>query len=94
MGMDDSEPEGRRGASQSSLAPLLRVLEYLTADGATALVKADGGREPSSGFTVVVSGGPLGSNFFRSDGGDLNELLNDAMAFYSGYSRATRPALD
>jgi hypothetical protein len=46
------------------------------------VVKIDGGRSDGSVYTVVVSGGRLGEDFFRNDGADLATLLQEAISFY------------
>jgi hypothetical protein len=62
-------------------AALMATLEAIGRDGATAVVKVDGGR-PDAVYTVVVSGPRLGEAFFRKDGSDVLALLRDAIEFY------------
>jgi hypothetical protein len=61
---------------------LLAVFDAIGRDGANAMVKVDGGRSDGSVYTVVVSGGRLGEDFFRKDGANLNALLEEAISFY------------
>ena len=63
-------------------AALMAALEAIGVDGATAVVKVDGGR-PEAMYTVVLSGSRLGESFFRKDGSDVLALLRDAIEFYS-----------
>jgi hypothetical protein len=62
-------------------AALMAVLEAIGQDGATAVLKVDGGR-PDAVYTVIVSGPELGESFFRKDGSDVLALLREAVEFY------------
>jgi hypothetical protein len=59
-------------------------LEAIAREGAVVVIKIDGGRRSDPNiFTVVLSGGTLGpEEFFRSDGGNLDELIARAIDFY------------
>lgn len=63
------------------VAPLMATLEAIGRDGASAVVKIDGGR-PDAIYTVVLSGPRLGESFFRKDGSDVQVLLREAIEFY------------
>lgn len=66
----------------SDAAGLLAALDAIGREGASAVVKIDGGRPNDSKYTIVVSGGRLGEAFFRKDGDDLVALLVEAVEFY------------
>ena len=66
----------------SDVAGLLAAMEQIGREGATAVVKIDGGRPDGSLYSVVISGGRLGEDFFRKDSGDLPALLQEAIEFY------------
>lgn len=63
------------------------ALEEMANEGATVVVKIDGQRTSSSDngrYTVLVSGGPLGSeDFFRVDTPILEEGLAKAVIYYA-----------
>ncbi len=59
-------------------ASLLAALDAIGRSGGHALVKIDGERDGSQVYTVLVSGGRLGGDFFRRDGADLPTLLREA----------------
>ena len=61
---------------------LLSVLDAIGRDGGGAIIKIDAGRNDGRVYTVVVSGGRLGSEFFRGDGSDLHALLFEAIRFW------------
>ena len=63
-------------------AGLCAVLDAIAREGCCAVVKIDGGRSDGSVYTVVVSGGRLGEEFFRKDGADLATLPQEAISFY------------
>jgi len=69
-------------ARWKDLSELLAVLDAIGNDGASVIMKVDGGRSDASVYTVVVSGGKLGEAFFRKDGPKLHELLYEAISFY------------
>lgn len=62
------------------------VLEEMANEGSTVVVKIDGERrgEGDNGrYTVLVSGGPLGENFFRMDVSNLEEGLAKAILHFA-----------
>ncbi len=62
------------------------ALEEMANEGAVVVVKIDGQRNGDADngrYTVVVSGGPLGEDFFRTDAGVLEEALAKAILYYS-----------
>lgn len=63
-------------------ASLLAALDAIGRLGDHTLVKIDGERDGRQVYTVLVSGGRLGSDFCRRDGGDLPTLLREALRFY------------
>ena len=73
--------------SWSSSARLLSALDAIGRDGGTALIKVDGGRNDSLVYTVVVSGGRLGDDFFRKDDSDLQALLLKAVEFWVAHAQ-------
>lgn len=66
----------------SDAAGLMAALDAIGRDGASAVVKIDGGRPDGAVYTVVVSGPKLGESSFRRDGSDLLSLLGEAVEFY------------
>lgn len=63
-------------------AGLLAAFDAIGRHGVNALIKIDGARLEGSVYTVVISGGKLGEEFFRKDGKDLVALLREAISFY------------
>lgn len=63
------------------MSAMMAALEAIGKDGATVVLKFDGGR-PESMYTVVVSGASLGDSFFRKDGSQVLSLLQEAVEFY------------
>lgn len=61
---------------------LVPILEQVKADRATIVVKADGERQKNV-YTVVVSGGPLGEDFFRTETDDLSAGIAKVVAQYA-----------
>lgn len=59
-------------------------IETIAKDGATVIVKLDGQRNDNNVYTVILSGGKLGSDFFRKDGSELTSLLNELIQYYDG----------
>lgn len=61
------------------------LLEMMRAQGATVLIKLDGERtgEDAKPYTVMVSGGPLGDDFFRTDTAALDDGLCYIIGSYS-----------
>ena len=64
------------------VGPLFAVLDVMRGEGATAVIKFDGGRDGDV-YTVIVSGGKLAADVFREDGGDVRALLESAIQFYN-----------
>ena len=55
-------------------------------EGSTVVVKIDGerrGEDDNGRYTVVVSGGPLGENYFRMDVSSLEEGLAKAILHFA-----------
>lgn len=69
-------------------ASLLAALDAIGRSGGHALVKIDGERDGRQVYTVLVSGGRLGSDSFRRDGADLPTLLREALRFYLANAKA------
>lgn len=67
-------------------AQLLSALDAIGRNGANALVKIDGGRDTPHSYTVALSGGRLGDDFFRKDGAELRPLLLEAIGFYLSHA--------
>ena len=66
--------------------PVWNIFEAMSAEGAIVLIKIDGlrtGPEDNGRYTVLVSGGPLGEDFFRTDTNELEEGLAKAILHYS-----------
>lgn len=84
--LSELQKSGRVGtaevASWSDSAELLPAFDAIGRDGATALIKIDGGRSDDAVYTVVISGGRLGEAFFHRDGANLSVLLLEAISFY------------
>jgi hypothetical protein len=62
------------------------ALEEMANEGSTVVVKIDGQRkgEGDNGrYTVLVSGGPLGEDFFRMDTSTLEEGLAKAILHFA-----------
>lgn len=62
------------------------ALEAMADEGAIIVVKLDGGRtrdEFPKRYTVIVSGGRLGDEFYREDTSDLEGALCEAVIFYA-----------
>ncbi|HEX9985079.1 MAG TPA: hypothetical protein VGF69_17600 [Thermoanaerobaculia bacterium] len=77
--------------SQAAVCSLVNVVEVIAAEGATAIVKLDGERGTNR-YTVIISGGRLGVDFYRGDGDDLRKLLEEAVVFYD--EKVWRPTND
>ncbi|MCW1887378.1 hypothetical protein OKA04_21755 [Luteolibacter flavescens] len=60
-----------------------QLLDQMRAEGSVVLVKLDGERTLDP-YTLVISGGPLGENYFRKDGSSINELIAEGANFYDG----------
>ncbi len=66
--------------------PVWNAFEKMRAEGAVVVVKLDGERMQANDngrYTVVVSGPPLGDNFFRIDCHVLEEGLAKAIVHYA-----------
>lgn len=77
----------------SGCDPMWAVFEEMSREGATVVIKIDGqrtGTEDNGRYTVLVSGGPLGENFFRLDTPVLEEGLAKAVLFYAERRWQTR----
>jgi hypothetical protein len=62
------------------------AFEEMSKEGATVVIKIDGQRtspEDNGRYTVLVSGGPLGEEFFRLDTSVLEDGLAKAILFYA-----------
>ena len=62
------------------------VLEEMAAEGATVVIKIDGqrnGPDDNGRYTVLVSGGPLGEDFFRRDTPVLEDGVAEAIVYYA-----------
>jgi hypothetical protein len=60
--------------------PVLPMLDRMRKDGAVVVIKLDGertGSDDNGPYTVVVSGGALGSEFLRVD----KQVLEDALSW-------------
>lgn len=68
-------------ASWDGVCSLLQILDVIAKEGATVVVKLDGERTDDR-YTVIVSGGPLGADFYRGDGDDLSKLLEAGIGHY------------
>lgn len=62
------------------------ALEEMANEGSVVVVKLDGQRtspEDNGRYTILVSGGQLGEDFFRMDTDVLEEGLSKAILFYA-----------
>ncbi len=62
------------------------VVEAMAAEGAIVLIKIDGQRQgpgDSGRYTILVSGGPLGEDFFRRDTPVLEDGIALAIVYYA-----------
>lgn len=70
----------------SGCGPIWDAFEQMANEGATVVIKIDGQRkfvDDNGKYTVIVSGGPLNDEFFRSDCHDLDEGLSQAILHYA-----------
>lgn len=58
------------------------VLNSIADEGATVVIKFDGGRADTR-FTVVISGGRLSDDFFHFDSSSLGAAIARGVAFYA-----------
>jgi hypothetical protein len=79
--LDDAEPVLGR----------LRMIDALCARGFVVVVKWDGERDPANGdngrYTVMLSGGDLGAEFFRRDDETLLLAVDFVFGEFSRYQR-------
>ena len=57
------------------------LLDRIQSEGCVVVVKLDGEREGNR-YTLAITGGLLGEDFFRKDSDDLVVLIQDAVNFY------------
>lgn len=80
LGIDDVSP------NWIGCDPVWKAFEKMRAEGAVVVIKLDGERMQANDngrYTVVVSGPPLGDNFFRIDCNVLEEGLAKAIIHYA-----------
>ncbi len=76
------------------LRDLSSALEQMANEGAIVVGKIDVGRqEPgdSGRYTVVISGGLLGDDYFRRDSVSLSSAVSDGILFYDQLVWKTNP---
>jgi hypothetical protein len=74
----------QRGLSQTEQSGLSQgwpLLNQIRAEGSVVLVKLDGQRTQNC-YTLAISDGRLGEEYFRKDGDDLGELITAGINFY------------
>jgi hypothetical protein len=74
----------QRGLSQTEQSGLSQgwpLLNQIRAEGSVVLVKLDGQRTQNC-YTLTISDGRLGEEYFRKDGDDLGELITAGINFY------------
>jgi hypothetical protein len=86
--MAEGQLSEERINSWREMADLLAMIDMMGRNGVSAVIKIDGVRSGGDGYTVAISGPPLGEDFFRKDGSDLAELLVAAITFYRDKTRA------
>lgn len=68
--------------SQHSHAPNgWLLLNKISNEGSVVIVKLDGQRSQNC-YTLLISDGLLGGEYFRKDGDDLDEMINEGANFY------------
>ncbi len=77
-------------ATWNEAAKLLSALDSIGREGANVVVKIDGGRDDGRVYTLVISGGELGKEFFRQDSAKLNALLREGVVFYARHTQRGR----
>lgn len=80
QGLADIQPDWR------GCDAMWKVLEKMADEGAIVVIKIDGerkGPDDNGRYTVVVSGGPLGENFFRQDTAVLEDGIAQAIVHYA-----------
>ncbi len=73
-------------AEWTGCGPVWAAFEQMANEGATVVIKIDGQRKSADDngqYTLIVSGGPLNDNFFRSDCDDLDDALSQAILHYA-----------
>src|SRR5689334_22148412 len=68
-------------ASWKDVCSLLQVMDVIAKEGATVVVKFDGERTADR-YTVIISGGRLGADFYRGDSDDLSNSLEGGIRHY------------
>lgn len=63
-------------------SPLWEKIEIIAKENASVIIKLDGKRSEDKFYSVILSGGKLGENFFRKDGSDLTSLLEELIEYY------------
>lgn len=79
-----SELMNQLGVVESEAVPNAKawlLLNRIRSEGGLAMIKLDGQRDEAV-YTIVVSGGSLGKEYFRKDGDDLELLITEAANFY------------
>lgn len=74
------------GSNWTGCGEVWDAFEKMADEGATVVIKIDGQRksvEDSGRYTLIVSGGPLNEDFFRTDCSDLDEGLAQAVLHYA-----------
>lgn len=77
---------GHHSEAWKGCEDLLAALDSIGRTGSSVVVKIDGGRLGADVYTVVLSGGLLGEEFFRKDGSQLDELLREAITFFLSHT--------
>lgn len=78
---------GCTSADWSGCDAVWSAFETMAKEGAVVLIKIDGERKQpgdNGRYTVLVSGGPLGDDYFRKDTHTLEEGLSEAILYYAG----------
>jgi hypothetical protein len=77
---------GRISPDWSGCDATWNALGAMAKEGAVVLIKIDGERiHPADRgkYTVLISGGPLGDDYFRKDTDILEEGLSEAIVYYA-----------
>jgi hypothetical protein len=72
---------GLSQTGQSGLSQGWPLLNQIQTEGSVVVVKLDGLRTQNC-YTLVISDGRLGEDYFRKDGDDLGELITAGVNFY------------
>jgi len=72
------------GPDWCGLDPVLPIIDAIRGEGAVVILKFDGERGPDDNgqFTVVASSGPLGADYLRCEGPDLQRCLERVIGRY------------